>query len=347
MTEARNHTLDAMRGVAALCVVLFHARGMFGMNAAPHGYLAVDLFFALSGYVIARVYDARFADGLTPFAFIRRRLFRFYPLYLLGLAIGVVRELLVIVTHNPSAMSPAALAALAGAGALFLPMPLVDANMFALNVPSWSLLFELLVNIAYALAFPWFGRRVLVAVAAVSGLLLAAAIVTTGTVDHGALIGEFGLGTLRTIFSFTLGVLLWRYRPTVPRVPAVVLLGAVAILLIQPLGGAGYDLAFVFLFSPLLVAAGTHAGEPPALVPAFHYLGVLSFPLYAVHRPTLRLAEGVQNIVPLPLPVLGILCIVGLMIVCPLLDRWYDRPVNRWLNRQFGGRADPARMAAP
>lgn len=347
MREARNHTLDAMRGVAALCVVLFHAHTLFGRNLAPHGYLAVDLFFALSGYVIARVYDARFADGLTPFGFIRRRLFRFYPLYLLGLAIGVVRELLVIVTHNPSAMAPATLAALAGAGALFLPMPLVDANLFALNAPSWSLLFELLVNIAYALVFPWLGRRVLSGIAVLSGLLLALAIVTTGTVDHGALIGGFALGTLRTLFSFTIGILLWRYRPAVPRVPAVLLLVAVAALLLQPFGGAAFDLAFVFLFSPLLVAAGTNADEPAALVPAFQYLGILSFPLYAVHRPMLRLAEGVQNIVPLPLSVLGVLCIAGLMIACPLLDRWYDRPVNRWLNRRFGGRADPARMAAP
>ncbi|WCP71919.1 hypothetical protein [Sphingomonas hankookensis] len=49
----------------------------------------------------------------------------------------------------------------------------------------------------------------------------------------------------------------------------------------------------------------------------------------------------------LPLSALGVPCIAGLMIACPLLDRWYDRPVNRWLNRRFGGRADPARMAAP
>src|SRR5215210_2241655 len=82
------HSLNGLRGLAALIVVLFHAAALIGTQLAPGGYLAVDLFFILSGFVIAHAYDHRFAEGLGPLAFIRYRIIRFYPLYLLGLAIG-------------------------------------------------------------------------------------------------------------------------------------------------------------------------------------------------------------------------------------------------------------------
>ena len=59
-------TLDAMRGVAAITVVLFHGARLAGVQTMPHGYLAVDMFFALSGFVISRAYDRRLAADWTP-----------------------------------------------------------------------------------------------------------------------------------------------------------------------------------------------------------------------------------------------------------------------------------------
>src|SRR5262245_14845562 len=84
---SRLETLDAMRGVAAIVVVTFHL-GSLLPGATTEGYLAVDFFFALSGYVLARTYDARLEHGMESLDFIRRRIIRLYPLYLIGFSLG-------------------------------------------------------------------------------------------------------------------------------------------------------------------------------------------------------------------------------------------------------------------
>ena len=140
-----------MRGVAAITVVLFHGARLAGVQTMPHGYLAVDMFFALSGFVISRAYDRRLAADWTPLPFFRLRLVRFYPLYALGLALGATREMLLLATHNHFALPAPLLFGALAAAALFLPFPLEqrDNYLFAMNPPSWSLLYELLVNVAY------------------------------------------------------------------------------------------------------------------------------------------------------------------------------------------------------
>lgn len=51
--------LDGLRGVAALLVIFYHVFECFDWSPAPHGYLAVDFFFVLSGFVIGYAYDDR------------------------------------------------------------------------------------------------------------------------------------------------------------------------------------------------------------------------------------------------------------------------------------------------
>ena len=96
-------TLNAMRGVAAIAVMMFHNRAMIG-PVAPRGYLAVDLFFVLSGFVIDFAYADRLARGLALRDFVMVRMIRFWPLYALGLIFGSARELLLILTHNSYAL---------------------------------------------------------------------------------------------------------------------------------------------------------------------------------------------------------------------------------------------------
>ena len=57
--------LDGLRGVAALMVILYHVFECFDWTPLPHGYLAVDFFFVLSGFVIGYAYDGRWREGLT------------------------------------------------------------------------------------------------------------------------------------------------------------------------------------------------------------------------------------------------------------------------------------------
>jgi peptidoglycan/LPS O-acetylase OafA/YrhL len=334
-----------MRGVAAFAVVLFHASGVLGVKIMPHGYLAVDLFFVLSGYVIAKNYDGRMAAGLSAGRFAAIRALRFYPLYLLGILAGCVKELALLVAHNEHAFSPAILGVAVLAGALFIPFPYRDTNMFPLNIPSWSLFFELLVNVAYCATFGLWSRRNLLILTSIAGAWLTVSIVMEGSADVGPHIAQLLSGSVRTIFSFGVGILLARQPLSLPAIPTPFLLIAIAALMAVQAMGAWYDIFFILLVSPALVALGTKAIENDRAVPAYAYLGAISFPIYAIHRPLLHIAESAATIAHLPAPLLGGACIIGLLIICPFLTSLYDKPATRWLAQRLTG-GKPASPAA-
>ena len=89
--ETRKRTfygLDALRGIAAAVVVTRHAPALFGIGLFPNSSLGVDLFFVMSGFVIAHAYDQRIEKGLNWRQFLVIRAIRLYPLDLLGTALG-------------------------------------------------------------------------------------------------------------------------------------------------------------------------------------------------------------------------------------------------------------------
>ena len=86
-TKPHYEILDGLRGVAALMVLVFHVFDACQANILPHGYLAVDFFFILSGFVMGYAYDKR---GLTLRDFLKRRLIRLHPMVVIGVLIGVV-----------------------------------------------------------------------------------------------------------------------------------------------------------------------------------------------------------------------------------------------------------------
>ena len=93
--KPRYEILDALRGVAALMVVAFHMLEILGngdhtRQLLNHGYLAVDFFFALSGFVIGYAYDDRWGKGMTIWTFFKRRLIRLHPLVILGTLLGAI-----------------------------------------------------------------------------------------------------------------------------------------------------------------------------------------------------------------------------------------------------------------
>jgi peptidoglycan/LPS O-acetylase OafA/YrhL len=83
--------LDGMRGVAAMGVVLYHLSQMLSLHLFRAGYLAVDIFFCLSGFVIAHAYERRLLGGLSPLRFAAIRFARFFPLIALGIGWGAAR----------------------------------------------------------------------------------------------------------------------------------------------------------------------------------------------------------------------------------------------------------------
>ena len=133
-----------------------------------HGYVAVDVFFVLSGVVICNAYEGKLNSILSVANFIRIRLIRLYPLYILGTAISAVT---IMLGFGPEKAAHD-LILLIGLSALFLPNPVVGSpkpHMFPLNFPAWSLFYELVINIFYACVLRFLTNRMLLAIMLFSG----------------------------------------------------------------------------------------------------------------------------------------------------------------------------------
>jgi len=209
--DERIDTLDLLRGIAALAVVSLHFAWPGGAVPFPRAYLAVDVFFVLSGFVIAYAYQYRLDSGMPVRRYFLARLVRLYPLYifatLLGaawIAQGLLRQ------GSIEALGPWALA-LAGA-ALFLPDPLGARALFPLNEPAWSLFFELLVNLLYGALAVRLSNRILGALILAGAALLGFAIAQMGTLNVGFDWDNAAWGSGRALFSFFVGVGVFRCR---------------------------------------------------------------------------------------------------------------------------------------
>ena len=261
----------------------------------------------LSGFIVAHVYAPPLDNGLPLTTFLRSRLLRLYPVYLLGILSGVALALesLVIGHSNllwnymqPLISLPFALA--------LLPSPVTDA-MFPLDIPAWSLFLEFVINIVFAVRY-FRSTRSLLAIMAVSGVALVIALVTKDTLNFGWNKPTSLLGLARISFSFPLGVFVYGLHRRLPRfelpgwfflMPTVAL---TALMYATPTGTTRivFDVAFILIISPALVLSGAASNpERKWVEQAFVTLGALSYPLYTLHYPTLMAVLGtIQRHVP-------------------------------------------------
>lgn len=280
---ARIHGLDGLRGVAAMCVFLFHVHANYPAfpNWWPKGYLAVDFFMMLSGYVMARTYEARMQAGLGPLTFFRIRYRRMWLTMALAGLIGIP-----YLWHI--APDPLRFTASLAFNILLIPAPLNN-ELFPLNGPTWSIFFELLANVVHAALFWRLSKRGLIIVLAVLMGLLSVMIRINGSVDFGPLSAHWFPAIIRSLVPYIGGILLWRWwqdRPALSIHP-IIPFAAFPVLLAAPVAASGwaYDLLFVVLVCPLLIAGGlTLKGEAKWAA----WLGAVSFPLYAVNVPVLH-----------------------------------------------------------
>lgn len=283
-------TLDAMRGIAALLVVIHHQHAF----PTPGGYLAVDFFFALSGVVIARAYDEKLRDGLSVGAFMSQRLLRLYPLLAIGMAIGALRAVMLVAMAAKDAPGLWALAVDLVTGALALPSPTSALSLFPLNLPAWSLFFELLINLAYAVALVRMRTSWLIGVLAVAVAALVASTLHYGSFDGGFEWRSIGQGFARVSFAFTAGVLLQRLgwvRPKTGTALAIVPMAVLVAFLTAPVAAVmreTFDLGFAVIAAPALIVLAA-AWQPPEgwARRTSTALGDLSYPVYAIHYPVL------------------------------------------------------------
>ncbi len=360
-TKPHYNILDGLRGVAALTVVCYHLFEAFATSHIDqrinHGYLAVDFFFILSGFVMGYAYDDRW-NTMSVKDFIRRRLIRLHPMVVMGALIGAV----MFYTQGCSVwdvtkISVGMLLLSTLLNALMIPVTTGFeirgvGEMYPLNGPSWSLMFEYIGNLLYALFIRRFSTRLLAAMVFVAGCGLTAFSVWGPLGDIGAGFAMTGAdmtgGSLRLLFSFSAGLLLSRvFKPV--KVKGAFWIGAVAIVAVAAIPRIGgsehlwmngvYDAFCAVAVFPLLVYIGASGRTTDALTTRVcKFLGDISYPLYMVHYPFIYLYYAwVKNenlTFGESFPGAAAL-VVGSVALAWLCLKFYDEPVRRWLTKRF------------
>ncbi len=371
-SKPRYEILDGLRGVAAIIVVMFHLFETYSSGPRDqilnHGYLAVDFFFVLSGFVIGYAYDDRWGRGLTFGGFAKRRLIRLHPMVILGTLIGAA---LFYMGDAPGfelvgQTSVETLAWVTLLGCLMIPLlPWWDIRGWQevnpLNGAAWSLMWEYVANILYGLFIRRFSTLLLGIFVGFSALLtidVAMNVDTWNLLSPRAyasytLIGGFGLssdqiyiGVSRLLFPFFAGLLISRLSWARVTVKGGFWWCSVAIatMLCMPYVGNPempwldglYNVAAVLIICPILVMVGAGSDVTDARSLAVcRWLGGISYPLYITHYPwiyiQMKWAADHQD-APLGQHVWMAVGIFFLAIgIAWASYKLYDLPVRAWL----------------
>jgi peptidoglycan/LPS O-acetylase OafA/YrhL len=331
------YTLDGMRGVAALLVVLRHTTHFIGDFGFQESYLAVDIFFAMSGVVLASAYEQRLKAGLSAKTFAWIRLVRLYPLYALGLALSVL-ALALGADHEKASWLQWTLPL----AVFLLPnvLSFTGTSTFPLNGPSWSLFMELWVNIIYGRFISVLSSRNLLWIMACSavGLVVGEYLSHRHNLDFGWTQKSFVFAFFRVGYSYFAGVLMYRTfaanRITGLAVSQslaawALLLTMAALLMCSPPPSLQpyFDFVCVTAFFPVTVYAALFFQPNGHTRRICTFLGAISYPIYAIHVPLgafteslLRKLTGlsVQDYAPFS----GIVFVGALLPLCWMLNNY-------------------------
>ena len=368
-TKPHYHLLDGLRGVAALMVIWYHVfegyafAGGTTIDTFNHGYLAVDFFFILSGFVIGYAYDDRWGKNFTMKDFIKRRLIRLHPMVIMGAIVGAITFYIqgsVQWDGTHIGISMVMLSLLCTI--FFIPaMPGVgyevrgNGEMFPLNGPCWSLFFEYIGNILYALFIRRLSNKALTIVVVLLGVALASFAIFDvsgyGNIGVGWTLDgvNFIGGLLRMLFPFSMGMLLSRnFKPMKLRGAFwICTLVMIALFAVPYLEGTEsictngiYEAFCIIIAFPILLwigASGTTTDKKSTQICKF--LGDISYPIYVIHYPFMYLfyAWLIKN----QLFTLGetwqvALCVYAWNILFAYLClKLYDEPVRKYLAKRF------------
>lgn len=368
-TKPHYHLLDGLRGVAALMVIWYHVfegyafAGGTTIDTFNHGYLAVDFFFILSGFVIGYAYDDRWGKNFTMKDFIKRRLIRLHPMVIMGAIVGAITFYIqgsVQWDGTHIGISMVMLSLLCTI--FFIPaMPGVgyevrgNGEMFPLNGPCWSLFFEYIGNILYALFIRRLSNKALTIVVVLLGVALASFAIFNvsgyGNIGVGWTLDgvNFIGGLLRMLFPFSMGMLLSRnFKPMKLRGAFwTCTLVMIALFAVPYLEGTEsictngiYEAFCIIIAFPILLwigASGTTTDKKSTQICKF--LGDISYPIYVIHYPFMYLfyAWLIKN----QLFTLGetwqvALCVYAWNILFAYLClKLYDEPVRKYLAKRF------------
>ena len=360
-TKPHYNILDGLRGIAAITVVCFHLFEAFATSHLDqkinHGYLAVDFFFILSGFVVGYAYDDRWKTMKTR-DFIIRRIIRLQPMVVMGAIIGgLMFYFQGCPVWDVTQVTIVALLIATLLNAFLIPVtPGLEVRglgeMYPLNGPTWSLFFEYIGNLLYVLFIRKLSTKALTGLVIVAGCALAtfamfgpygdicAGFQLTGT--------EFTGGFLRLLFSFSAGLLLSRvFKPFHIKGAFWLCSLSIIVLLSAPrIGGAehfwmnGLYETFCFaIFFPLIVFLGASGKTTDKYtIRICKFLGDISYPLYMVHYPFIYLYyawvknENLTFGESLPG---AIALVIGSILLAYACLKFYDEPIRRYLTKRF------------
>lgn len=352
----RYEALDGLRGVAALTVMFGHFGLLLDLFWSPNGLLAVDTFFIMSGFVIALSYGERLRCGMSPWAYLYRRVVRLYPMFIAGLLLGAV---ILYYGASSGALAYETTDILRGVALNALYIPFLNTvpvyfevgQVFPADPPAWSLFFEMLASGAFLLLFG-LRRNSLILATVLWYVALIAFGIYYGTgrtwvdVHSGYHTSNLLGGLPRVGFGFTLGVLLQtlardgaagsRVRALIGRMPypSFLLYAAGLAMFLFPKSAHGlYPLVAMATVAPAIVFIGAHIRLRPGLERNIAiFLGWISYPVYCLHYPVVRLVIFLRGSGHASGYVLMAVSAAVSLVLAMALTRWYEEPLRAALS---------------
>ncbi len=343
-------SLDLVRGLAALVVLIYHVDFMFGLRhwLMHGGYLAVDLFFVLSGFVLSLTYGRGVASGaLSLRSYAIARIARLYPLFLVTTGVGFV-VMTARYRSNYGSFDTVNLIKTGLVNIFMVPsfVGLYDMKTsFPFNAATWSIFFEMVASLLFFFYFGRASRMALIVVAVLAWLVLAATVAVFGTIDLGYASDNFIAGFPRVIFSFACGVLIQRayaQNPWQCRASLFYGLLAVWLALVQarifletPIV---FDLVLVTVVLPSLVAVGAGVALTGRARELAIFLGQTSYAVYLTQGSLIIAAAGVsqfllgRKIYDLA-PGVGFAFTALVVLIAYLTYRYFELPARIMLRR--------------
>ena len=338
--------LDGLRGTAAILVVIFHLfEAYFPVMAnhpMHHGYLAVDFFFLLSGFVVGYAYDDRWSR-MSTWEFFKIRLVRLHPLVILGTIIGAICFWFDPFTNGAEHTKLIQLIGVMLLSFTLLPSPDIRGwgETHVLDGPCWSLLQEYIGNIIYG----FFGRKMtktaLWILVIISGIALIIVATWRGDLATGWGYNTIWIAFVRMMFPFFAGLLLFRSgkRIHMPHAYIFCSLLLVVLFFMPTFKYNGiYEAACIIIAFPVIVAAGAGGEIRGRWLKLCNFSGQISYPIYITHYPFIYIYTmwiALKKPAPAQIVPVAIGLFVLFMVLAYASFKLYDEPIRNWLKKKW------------
>ncbi len=343
-TKQHFEILDGLRGIAAFAVVVFHFMEWIytdpSKNFIGHGFLAVDFFFCLSGFVIGYAYDDRIAK-MGIWNFFVARIIRLHPLVIAGSILGLLAFLFDPFGGHLELYSTGKIILTFICSLFLIPLPVIadrGFNLFSFNAPAWSLFWEYIANIFYAVLLYRIGRSLLVLLTILAGAAICLVAYNSGNLLGGWSGPTFWDGCARISYSFLMGLLIYRFNLIIKNKLGFAGLSLLLLLaFIMPFSEWNWltEPLVVLFYFPLLISLGAGAVLKPGLEKICQFSGNISYPLYMTHYAVLWMFGNYYiNYKPdtTQLTLIVVTSVILLVGFAYLVMIVYDIPLRNYLN---------------